>query len=136
MRTHETILYLQMVTLMGSVNSSLPKISYMKALDVRNCPHKTVPTNILIFCILGLPGCLFLDGVRGPVGVRYGELRREEDQAEHIPVGGVQQEGAEPQGGDGETEQCRLSAQGIVFSHIWSGIRVHMIGFIGYTKVL
>ena len=49
MRTHETILYLQMVTLMGSVNSSLPKISYMKALDVRNCPHKTVPTPTVSF---------------------------------------------------------------------------------------
>ena len=33
-RHHSHTKYLQMVTLMGSVNSSLPKISYMKALDV------------------------------------------------------------------------------------------------------
>ena len=60
----------------------------------------------------GLSGVLFLDGVRGFAGVRHGQLRGEEDQAEHQPVGGVQQEGDGYQDGDGETEQWRLPGPG------------------------
>ena len=51
----------------------------------------------------GLSGGLFLDGLRCLVRVRHGELRGEEDQAEHQEVGGVQQEGDGYQGGVGET---------------------------------